>query len=237
MIHWLVQSQKERAEAANGRLPNDWLSQPEFARLALLKTEKRKHDWQLGRWTAKQLLQQVIQEQTEQIVPLNALEIGNSPQGDPTINCQLPIVDSQFSLSISHSHDHAFCAVVPVPEWPLGADIEFIEPRADVFVHDYFTDGEQQAAANCLPEMWDVMITAIWSAKEAVLKAMHLGLTVDTRRIQCLFTPVAERPLTWTPYSIQIDVPTIPNPPSLLGWWRTLDTFVLTLAVKQGVGY
>ncbi|MCP5100159.1 MAG: 4'-phosphopantetheinyl transferase superfamily protein [Chloroflexi bacterium] len=233
MINWLVQSQQQRFEGANGRLPQSWLCATEMARLATLKKEKRRRDWLLGRWTAKQLLQQVIQDQTQQTVPLNLLEIGNSPQGDPIVNCQLLIVNCQFSLSISHSHDHAFCAVVEGDAWPIGADMELIESRADVFVQDYFTADEQMMIAQTVPAMRDVMVTAVWSAKEAVLKALHLGLTVDTRRVNCVFEGVVERPLTWTPYSIEIDMPTISHPPTLTGWWRTFDTFVLTLAIKK----
>ncbi|MCB8986887.1 MAG: 4-phosphopantetheinyl transferase family protein [Ardenticatenaceae bacterium] len=54
---------------------------------------------------------------------------------------------------------------------------------------------------------------AVWSAKEAVLKALHLGLTVDTRCVECLIAPVAERPSTWTPFTIGCDDGCLFSPP------------------------
>ncbi|MBE2224326.1 MAG: 4-phosphopantetheinyl transferase family protein, partial [Anaerolineae bacterium] len=77
-------------------------------------------------------------------------------------------------------------------------------------------------------------VTAVWSAKEAVLKALHLGLTVDTRSVACLLDVGEERPLTWTPFPIHCDDTRLPQAaPPLTGWWRTYENFVLTLVVKN----
>ena len=116
----------------------------------------------------------------------------------------------------------------------MGADMERVERRSDEFVADYFTKKERRLVTEAAGEMRDVVVTAVWSAKESVLKALHLGLTVDTRAVVCLLEPVRERPLTWTPFTIQCDDKRLPQTaPPLVGWWRTYENFVLTLVVQN----
>ena len=249
MIHWLVQSADSYPDSREGVVLDDVLHPREQAKFATLKTEKRRQDWLLGRQTAKQLIGEVVVNQTSEKLPFDSIEVQNGAMGDPIVNCQLPIVNGQWStgdpqspisnlqslisLSISHSNSHAFCAVVENPDWPLGADIERIEGRSTEFVTDYFTKEEQALVNSASDDMRDVAVTAVWSAKEAVLKALHLGLTVDPRSVACLIEPVAERPLTWTPFTVHCDGTRLPKAaPPLTGWWRTYKNFVLTLVVR-----
>ena len=258
MIHWLVQSADAYPNSPDGVVLDGVLHPREQAKFATLKTEKRRQDWLLGRWTAKQLIGEVVVNQIGEKLPFNSIEVQNGAMGDPIVNCELRIVNGErfaiqaqspilrqnqdkfsnlqslLTLSISHSHAHAFCALVEKPDWPLGADIEQIEARSAEFVTDYFTE-EEQVLVNQLPEdMRDVAVTAVWSAKEAALKALHLGLTVDTRAVACLIEVGEKRPLTWTPFTIHCDVTRLSNPPPpLTGWWRTYENFVLTLVVQK----
>ncbi|MFO7681287.1 MAG: 4'-phosphopantetheinyl transferase superfamily protein [Chloroflexota bacterium] len=242
MIHWLAQSADSYPTGPDGVVLDGVLHPREQARFATLKTEKRRQDWLLGRLTAKQLIREVQREKMGEGVPLTALEVGNGERGEPIVNCELSIVNCQgtasnlqslISLSISHSHGHAFCALVERPDWPLGADIERIEARSEAFVADYFTEEERGLETEAVGEMRDVWVTAVWSAKESVLKALRLGLTVDTRWVTCLIEPVAERPFTWTPFTVHCDNARLPQAaPPLVGWWRTYEEFVLTLVVK-----
>jgi len=243
MIHWLVQSADSYPSNPDGVVLDGVLHPREQARLATLKTEKRRMDWLLGRWTAKQLIGEVVVNQTGKKLPFDSIEVRNGAMGDPVINCQLPIANGQrdvsnlqslISLSISHSNNHAFCAIVEKPEWPLGADIERVEGRSAEFVTDYFTNEEQALVNSTSEAMRDMAVTAVWSAKEAVLKALHLGLTVDTRSAACLIKVGVERPLTWTPFIVHCDDTRLPQaPPPLTGWWRTYENFVLTLVVQK----
>jgi 4'-phosphopantetheinyl transferase len=259
MIHWLVQSTDSYPDNGSGVVVWDDVLHPrEQAQFTTLKTEKRRRDWLLGRWTAKQLVGEVIAKETGVQLPPDVIEVHNGMMGDPILNCQLPIVNckrigisgespilrqaqdefsnlqSLVTLSISHSNSHAFCALVEKSDWPLGADMEQIAPRSGTFVTDYFTKEEQSLVAQTSAEMRDVVITAVWSAKEAVLKALHLGLTVDTRSVACLIQPVGKRPFAWTPFTIQCDDSRLPHSsPPLMGWWRTYDDFVLTLVVQE----
>jgi 4'-phosphopantetheinyl transferase len=152
-----------------------------------------------------------------------------------------------ITLSISHSGDRAFCAAVgmlssgEITGGMLGADIERIETRSPGFVEAYFTETESALLERAPARSRDILVTATWSAKEAALKALHLGLTVDTRSATCLIEPVLEDGLPWTPFQIQWDVRRLNSIaqlsgdiPHLLGWWRIMDGFVLTLAAEPG---
>lgn len=172
MIQWLVQSHADMA-------PAGFLSEVEQARFDALKSDKRCQDWLLGRWTAKRLLQTMVGG----AVPLTNLVIENDGDGVPTAQ----LLGYDFSLSISHCDGWAFCAAVSRPGIALGADMEKMEPRLPTFASDYFTPAEQEQLAKCRPAHRPTLENAIWSGKEAALKAIHLGLSVDTRAITCLF--------------------------------------------------
>lgn len=248
MIHWLTQSAAAHPDLALGlSSPAGLLTPAEEARFEALKTDKRRRDWLLGRWTAKQLLQTVLAAKMGQPPSLQTITIHNQLNGAPVARYHHPLdepllLPDWFTLSISHAGDHAFCALVEQPDWPLGADIEQIMPRAAVFVSDYFTPAEQALLEQSPPEHYPMLVTAIWSAKEAALKALQLGLTVDTRAVACLIAPVAEPPQAWTPFAIELNREMLAGklpPPSatprrgelrLEGWWQTIPGYVLTLA-------
>ncbi len=58
--------------------------------------------------------------------------------------------------------------------------------KSPVFVHDYFTQSE---LANYQKADWQdkaELATLTWSAKEACLKAISKGLSVDTRKVEIM---------------------------------------------------
>jgi 4'-phosphopantetheinyl transferase len=223
-VAYLVQSQQAHPALAQGIPPADLLNEAEAARFAALKTEKRRRDWLLGRWTAKHLVRQWVWQKTAEWLPLAAVEIGNDADG-------APIVNGHWSLSISHSNGYAFCAVAE--GGALGADMERIEPRIEHFAADYFTVEELDRLPVTDDRLRDTMVTAVWSAKEAALKALHLGLRVDTRAVSCLIDPVVALPQQWTSFAIQVDGRRLNRATArLTGWWRTMDNFVLTMAAE-----
>ncbi len=141
--------------------------------------------------------------------------------------------DLPLTLSISHSRGHAFCAVVCGAERPLGADIEFVEARSPLFAADYFTEAELATLPPSLSDTErDLLVTAIWSGKEAALKAVRAGLTVDTRTVSCLFHNDVQTGDSWSPFRI-VWRPgqAAADRPALAGLWRRSGPFVLTLAL------
>ena len=234
MIHWLTQSHETMPRTAVPPHKSTFLSDSEADRLATLTTEKRRRDWLLGRWTAKRLLQTVIWETSHTTVPLDLITVANNADGVPTIASQLPLVDGQYSISLSHSHGQALVTAVAKPNWPIGCDIEKVAPRGEAFIDDYFTETEALLVRQVAGAQRDLLTTAVWSAKESVLKALHLGLSVDTRAVACLIDPVERPSDSWMPFKVWCDNGRLPHPaPHFSGWWRVMDGFVLTLVVEQ----
>jgi 4'-phosphopantetheinyl transferase len=255
MIHWLIQTSHACPEIGRGVAPVGLLSAHEQERLAALRVPKRRHDWLLGRWTAKHLLQAALLETRQLSAALDRIEIDNDAAGAPFARLigagaggAVPAEPLPASLSISHSGDRAFCAV----HWQdadraaaIGCDIERIEPRDPSFVRAYFTEAEAAAVATAPAALSPLLVTALWSAKEAVLKAWRIGLRVDTRTIDCDLGSASgrapgalfgaeDRP--WQPLSAQVSgqMGRLAAPASGVdGWWRVDDGYVMTLAVRH----
>lgn len=256
MIRWLVCSAADHPDLAQARAPDGLLSEAERTRFMALRTDKRRRDWLLGRWTAKHLLQSALMEGLGTRLPLETLTVGSEPDGSPVVTLSgggrfgalLPDGRLPIRLSISHSRDRALGALY-APDargqggegtpWNIGADIERVEARSWQFVEDYFTRDEVAYVRLASDDERDRLVTGIWSAKEAVLKALRLGLTVDTRRVTCRIAPVRYPPNAWTPFDVECaaDLPrdNAGRVPVLTGWWRAMDDFVLTLAMLAEV--
>jgi 4'-phosphopantetheinyl transferase len=232
-----------------------FLSPAEREALAGLRFPKRRREWLLGRWTAKHLLKRACPEYAS--LPLAKITVGNDPDGAP----YLAIANQgrlSHSLSISHRHNRAFCAILAPPTAPppaeaaidaktpsvpllgmantVGADIEQVYPRDPAFVRDYFTSGEAERVWAAPEALRNTLVTVLWSAKEAVLKVLRLGLTVDTRRVE-LYRIAGLEPhsgsvgLLASDAWLEIRVHcTLPDPPPLCAWWRPMAGDVLTLA-------
>jgi 4'-phosphopantetheinyl transferase len=147
-----------------------------------------------------------------------------------------------LSLSISHSDGHAFCAVSLLPGCHVGADIECIVPRSAGFVSDYFTPDEIAHVDAAPAQLRDVLVNATWSGKEAALKALRLGLSVDTRRVVCLVEVPADASdpvlfgYRWAQLEVRVEPEVLDAAGSsraahLSGWWQVMSNYVLTLVL------
>ena len=151
----------------------DWLAPGERSRAQALGIPWRREDFLLGRWAAKRLLSTVLG-----CAPGPGLEIRAAASGRPEV-----LLDGQplrLSLSLSHRQGMALAALDDAGS-PLGVDLEAVEPRSDAFVRDYFTHKEIAAVA---AGERDLIANLIWSAKESALKALGVGLTMDTRAVE-----------------------------------------------------
>ncbi len=237
-IHWTLLSDVPAAAPA----PPAWLGPAERQRAETLRVEKRRGDWLLGRLAAKRLVARILAEVVRMDLALEDFDIVADHSGAPVVRLAdggtLPV-----GVSISHSEGTAFCAA-----WAdsgtgisVGADLERIAPRASAFVQDFFRPAEIETW-NGLPEgpSRDTFATAVWSAKEAVLKALRLGLTVDTRSVEILLSgedAVGVRGLPrpdgggWKDFAACCS-PLIPGGERpLAGFWQEKDGFVLTVAI------
>lgn len=193
-----------------------------------LKVDKRRRDWLAGRWVAKRALQPLLATPSS-VPPLGAIAIINAPDGAPQVADHPGI-----NLTISHAGTCAAAAATARADYLIGIDIEVIAPRTPAFVGDYFTPDEQQQVHLAPGCVRDTLVNAIWSAKESALKALRVGLRVDTRAVSCRLDPFICPPETWTPLAVELDAARLGRGlPALSGWWRTMRGYVLTLMLGR----
>ena len=214
--YWLEQTE------ADVPAVNEWLSAKEKERLAGMHFHKRWTEWRLGRWTAKRSLAWWLNLPGD-IHSLQDVEIRPAPSGVPEVFLfnQRVAVD----LSLSHRAGKALCCVASAGA-SLGCDLELIEARDDSFVADFFTTNEQQLMERTPAHERATLATLLWSAKESALKALHVGLRVDTTFMDV--RPNGGSYLTkedqWSPLSVRCLDGRL-----LRGWWRCSNHMVRTL--------
>ena len=135
------------------------LSPSEAALYASFRMEKRRKEWLAGRLAAKTLLAEADGNEK-----LDAYEIIQDAFGRPFCGGRL--------LTISHSNGWAMAALKQGEACFLGADLERTEPRHPAWYRDYFHKSE-------LPEPEPSAATRLWTIKEALMKALGLGLMAD----------------------------------------------------------
>ena len=169
-VYWLEQTE------ADVPADDQWLGARELLRLGEMHFAKRRADWRLGRWTAKQALAARLGLPTD-IYSLAQIEILAAPSGAPEVSFLNHSADA--SISISHRDGSAICAVA-LAKICLGCDLELVEPHSDAFVADYFKTNERKLIKQTSPPDRLLLTTLLWSAKESALKATHEGLRLNT---------------------------------------------------------
>jgi 4'-phosphopantetheinyl transferase len=216
MLYWLIRSLPD--------IPghNDWLSDGEREILATLRFPKRRNDWRLGRWTAKQA---VCSYQMRQQEPLSLLEIRAASDGAPEASWADGF--SSVSLSISHSNSRSLC-VIGSCDLTVGCDLERVEPRENGLIQDYFLPEEISSTMRIPASGRDLAVNLIWSAKETVLKVLREGLRRDTRSVSIRvdsFHPEEDWG-AWTGRCAEASR-------DFYGWWRFCEGFVYTMAADR----
>lgn len=207
-VFWLEQRQ------ADVPASDEWFSAKELARLHDLKIPKRRDDWRLGRWTAKQAIINLLGITQG----LAQVEIVTDANGAPKV--VLPNETAGLTISLSHRAGVGACAVVE--HGVVGCDLELIEERSEAFLKDYFTDEERALIAHVGTGRMKVA-TIIWSAKESALKAVREGLRRDTRSVSVVRINLAD-PLPWNGLTVCCDTGEV-----FEGWWYEAGALVRTL--------
>ncbi len=236
-VYWLEQSE--------GDMPteNQWLSAEEILCLASLRFLKRRSDWCLGRWTAKRAVAACL-NLPDDVHSLANIEILAAASGAPEVF--LFKETGTVTISLSHSGGNALCTVAPY-EVGLGCDLEVIEPRSDAFVTDYFTAYEQRLVETAPHQQRPLLSTALWSAKESSLKALHEGLRLETTcmEVQLLDALPPEDQECWRPVRLlSPDVDgwrplqvSFRGAPTFHGWWRAEDRIVRSVVSARTKEY
>jgi len=218
-VYWLQQT------GADVPPLDDWLSQAEVSCLRAMRFEKRRADWRLGRWTAKAAASVYLRLPRDSGA-LREIEVRPEPGGAPVL--WIGAEPAPVTMSLSHRDGVAVCAIAP-PGVELGYDLEVAEPKSPAFVADYFTRMErayiEQAPAWQRPRR----TALLWSAKESTLKALRVGLRMDTREVAVGIAVGVAAALDgdqWRPLRISC------QRRSFEGWWRSAGQFVHTVVAS-----
>lgn len=186
-VYWLEQTEADVPE------DESWLSTKETTLLCTIRFPKRRADWLLGRWTAKNAFAICFGHLTD-LQALRDIEIRAAPSGAPEILFRNE--PSAATISLSHRAGIGACAVAP-SHVLLGCDVEIIEPHGDAFAADYFTLEEQAYFAKSKGHERLRLLALLWSGKESALKALREGLRLDTRS---MIVSVPSIPQSQPPY-------------------------------------
>lgn len=154
------------------------LTRSERTTLDTFAVETRRRDWLAGRVAAKRALRGAMRECKQPVAPYNAIEIWNDADGAPRFSVasqfrsaacyQLP---TALHISIGHTDGAAVAGVADSDEaGTIGVDIEPTVPLADALLERVLHPNERARLAS---EGEHPAPLALWTAKEAVMKATH----------------------------------------------------------------
>jgi 4'-phosphopantetheinyl transferase len=236
-VYWLEQNETDVPAS------NDWLSESEAARLDSMRFAKRRSDWRLGRWTAK-LAISGYRNLPGDFQSLRDVEMRPAPSGAPEVFFAGQLAN--VTVSLSHRGGVAVCAATG-SSVALGCDLEIIETRSDCFTTDYFTEEERALVTHACADDRPRLLTVLWSGKESALKALRLGLRLDTRSVEVSLNDVercsaegglwrpadsllALRPRganQWLPFRVRCIGGQVFH-----GWWQSTENLVRTLVAE-----
>ena len=184
--------------------------------------ETRQKAWLIGRYAAKTLLSQVLPGSPN----LAEIEIKNDQLGAPFAFLKSEPIGG--CLSLSHSDDLATAAYAPLGT-QIGIDIERVATRTNAFIRDYFTGQEVSLVDSA--ENTAHTATLIWSAKESALKALGLGLRLDTRKVEIssIEYPVQGSSQSWN----QMGVRSSQFNQACCAYWRDAGDHVVTVVILK----
>jgi 4'-phosphopantetheinyl transferase len=218
-VYWLEQKQ------ADVPPDDEWLSPFETSCLSQMSVHKRREDWRLGRWTAKRaLVASVGLPAISRVLAEIEIRAGQSGAPEVFINGH----PGEVTISLSHRAGIGCCSIAPAGV-ALGCDLELIEPHSDAFIADYFTSEEQALIAAASGADRFRVVALLWSAKESALKALHVGLRLDTR---CVSVEKTDSPdlYGWSPMRVRHG-----GGASFEGWWRRIGQMMCTVIAEPAV--
>lgn len=186
----------------------------------------RHRQWVMGRVTAKELLARHARACGQPVLPARRIHIHRTPDGWPRVHTidgrELPV-----SLTISHTGERALCALCPLDEGTVGADIEPVAPKPQPLLEDFYTDGERERLAKLQDASHAGTATVIWCIKEAVLKARRSGFHQSAKTVEVLCLEHAPARV-WQKATVRMQDGSRPSV-----WWRLRRDDMLAMALAK----
>jgi 4'-phosphopantetheinyl transferase len=168
----------------------EWLDPAERARASRFRFEHHRRRYAESRGLLRVLLGQ---------------ELGISPArvrfetnafGKPRLVSDVGDAERHLRFNVSHSHELVLIALAWDRE--LGIDVEHVRPMPEALelAAAYFAPAEQHALERTAPTQRDEVFFAIWTRKEAFIKACGEGLSRSLDRFEVGTGPGPELPLT-----------------------------------------
>lgn len=140
------------------------LSDDERKRAASFRADRHRQEF----IRAHGRLRQILETYTD--CPAERLQFQYGPRDKPFLQPPAPY------FNLSHTDDFAALVVTTVCE--IGVDIERIRPIERDIAKRFFSDNENESLHPLAGDQWLHAFYRIWTAKEAVIKALGEGLSI-----------------------------------------------------------
>jgi 4'-phosphopantetheinyl transferase len=168
------------SDPALGRL-RGVLSEDEVVRSERLRFPELRRRFVAGRGALRTILAGYLSIEPEK------LEFGYAAHGKPFL------LNAPYGIQFNLSHSGSLMVVGVCLPWPIGVDIEREEARfrAMEIAERHFCDREKEEIAHCDGETARLQaFLQIWTAKEALLKATSVGLSLELSSVEIGLNPL-----------------------------------------------
>jgi acyl transferase domain-containing protein/phosphopantetheinyl transferase len=153
-----------------------------------LKFEKRKVDWLIGRIAAKDAVRRLVFSRLQlSIGPLD-IEIDQDERRRPIVRLAYGGIP-EILISISHSDGLGLALASFSADGNPGIDAEIVETREADFAARFLGKAELDYLASCSQTLKEAELSRLWSAKEAVYKALGGCLEMTSFTVE---TPISQ---------------------------------------------
>ena len=147
----------------------DYLHVKERTYFTSLQYPKRQYSYLLGRFCAKHAISDYLQDKN-----LLSTLIENGVFNQPIVYHSSP---TDVQISISHTDSMGAALAFPNAH-PMGIDLEMINKAHTITIKSQLTSMEQQKAA-LFSENEPMILTLLWTVKEALSKAIKCGFMIS----------------------------------------------------------
>ncbi len=161
---------------------SEFLTPAEKRTYVSFRFSKRRNEWLGGRIAGKESVSHFLDDSGIHVTN-NRIGILSRPSRAPYV-----VIDNEeaenLNISITHSNEFAAAAVCGDGIIGLGVDIEIVKDRSESFSRVAFTSGERDSFAASTGKELPLMSTMAYTLKEAVTKALGIGLSVNTHDVE-----------------------------------------------------